>query len=454
MLREGDERAKALLLLALLDIHQSKPMRVNLKEPVELEPMKKMEEIRRFSNKEMKLTKESMGALPKSSEYCGPFRKNSYSYVSGLIWLAYNPFVNEDIHDCFFDYEQAVLLRFWTSRIVTIRSAANQQTKLGLVLEEKMNAPSVPKSDNRVEFGLGFSDESLRTSLMVVWELMKPSWCPSANADSILRATQEVQRELNSDCNLRDLNIIYNLMTTTSKSNGEDKVELPGWGPEDWVKPGSCLAEIYGLEGHICGGLDCVKTLEKQHKQLTILFGNNVMKAKTETELIADCHGGTKVNLVTILGFNSMFGSLESLLNLKQKHEMITTVSVQVFPGVLQTEQKYIGKWREAIEAEMNIWHSETYRRQTGARYLVGSTLAPMCKSRYPVHFVAVDVKSTRTIVDQSFSVPKCVRLARMSEKSNELLCKNVLSSSGENQKEIRIDTGKEVRGIRQWELQ
>ena len=30
MLREGDERAKALLLLALLDIHQSKPMRVNM----------------------------------------------------------------------------------------------------------------------------------------------------------------------------------------------------------------------------------------------------------------------------------------------------------------------------------------------------------------------------------------------------------------------------------------
>ena len=78
------------------------------------------------------------------------------------------------------------------------------------------------------------------------------------------------------------------------------------------------------------------------------------MKAKTETELIADCHGGTEVNLVTALGFYSIFGSLESLLNLKQKHEMVvTTISVEAFPGVLQTKQKYIGKWREAIEAEM-----------------------------------------------------------------------------------------------------
>ena len=90
--------------------------------------------------------------------------------------MAYNPFKNEDLRDCFFDYEQAVLLRFWTA---TIRSATNQQTKLGLVLEEKVVAPSVPKSDNQVEVGLGFSYELLRTSLMAVWELMKPSWCPS-----------------------------------------------------------------------------------------------------------------------------------------------------------------------------------------------------------------------------------------------------------------------------------
>ena len=286
MLKEGDERAKALLLLALLDMHQSKPMRVNMKEPVELEPMRKIDEVRRFSNKVLRLTKESMGVLPKSSEYCGPIRKKSYSYVSGIIGMAYNPFLNEDIRDCFFDYEQAVLLSFWTSRIAAIRSAANQQAKLGLVLEKNVTAPSVPKLDSRVEFGLRFSDELLRTSLMVVWELMKPSWCPSPNADSILRATQDVQRELNSDCNMRDLNIIYNVMTTASRSNGEDKVELPGWGPDDWVKPGSCLAEVCRLEGHVCGGLDCVNTLEKQQKQLTILFGNIVMK--TETELIAD----------------------------------------------------------------------------------------------------------------------------------------------------------------------
>ena len=128
--------------------------------------------------------------------------------MSGVIGVAYNPFLSENIRDYFFDYEQAVLLGFWTSRIATIKSAANPQIKLGLVLEEKVAAPTVPESDKQVEFGLGFSDELLRTSLMVVWELMRPSWCPIPNADSILQATQDVQRELNADCNLRDLNVI------------------------------------------------------------------------------------------------------------------------------------------------------------------------------------------------------------------------------------------------------
>ena len=170
-------------------------------------------------------------------------------------------------------------------------------------------------------------------------------------------------------------------------------------------------------------------------------------KAKRETELIVDCHGGTEVNLVTALGFYNMFGSVESLLNLEQKHEMVTAISLEVVPGVLQTEQKHIGRWREAIEAELIIRHSETYRRPSGARCLVGSTLAPMCKSSYPVHFVAVDVKSTRTIVDQTFSLPICVTLARMSEKSYELLCKIFSAVPERTKEELESILGRKFMG-------
>ena len=88
MLRQGSEQAKTLLLQALVDSHQSKPMRVNMKKPVELEPLKKIDEIRRFSNKELKLRKESVGTLLKSSEYSGHTRKKSYHYVSGIVGMA------------------------------------------------------------------------------------------------------------------------------------------------------------------------------------------------------------------------------------------------------------------------------------------------------------------------------------------------------------------------------
>ena len=197
----------------------------------------------------------------------------------------------------------------------------------------------------------------------------------------------------------------------------------------------------------MCGGLDCAKTLAKQHKQLPVLYGNIIVKPKTETELIADCQGGTEVNLVTALGFYSMLCSLESLLNLEQNHEMVTAISVDIFPGVLQTKQKYIEKWREVIEAKMNIRQSETYRRPSGVRYLAGLTLDPICKSRYTVHFVAVDVRSTRTIMDQSFSLPKFVRLARMSEKSYELLCKIFAAFVGRTKDELEPILGKKFMG-------
>ena len=48
-----------------------------------------------------------------------------------------------------------MLLRFWSSRIVTIKSATNPQVKLGLILEEEVTAPSVPKSGKKSGIWVG-----------------------------------------------------------------------------------------------------------------------------------------------------------------------------------------------------------------------------------------------------------------------------------------------------------
>ena len=63
------------------------------------------------------------------------------------------------------------------------------------------------------------------------------------------------------------------------------------------------------------------------------------------------------------------------------------------------------------------------------------------------MHFVAVDVKSTRTIVDQAYSVPKCVRLAIMSEKSYELLCKMFSAVAERTKEELESILGKKFIG-------
>ena len=63
------------------------------------------------------------------------------------------------------------------------------------------------------------------------------------------------------------------------------------------------------------------------------------------------------------------------------------------------------------------------------------------------MHFLAEDVKSTRMIVDQAFSVPKCVRLARMSEKSYELLCKIFSAVPERTKEELESILGRKFMG-------
>ena len=108
---------------------------------------------------------------------------------------------------------------------------------------------------------------------------------------------------------------------------------------------------------------------------------------KSEMEIIADCHGVTEVNLITALGFYSMTCWIELLERLERAHGLVTSSSMEVLSGALQTEQKN-GGWREALEYEMNLKESGTYHRPNGLKYLVSLRSAPYCKSNYPTHMV------------------------------------------------------------------
>ena len=82
------------------------------------------------------------------------------------------------------------------------------------------------------------------------------------------------------------------------------------------------------------------------------------MSDKSEMELVADCHGVTEVNIVTALRLYNTTSSIESLERLERAHELVTALTVEVFPGSLQTEQK-TGSWQEALENEMKRGISE-----------------------------------------------------------------------------------------------
>ena len=63
------------------------------------------------------------------------------------------------------------------------------------------------------------------------------------------------------------------------------------------------------------------------------------------------------------------------------------------------------------------------------------------------MHFVAVDVRSTRTIMDQAFSVPKCVRLTRKSKKFYELLCKMFSAVPERTKEDLESILGRKFMG-------
>ena len=139
---------------------------------------------------------------------------------------------------------------------------------------------------------------------------------------------------------------------------------------------------------------------------------------------MAQCYTNTTVNIATALWFFSRMCSLQTLEMLEPEHHLVTALSVESWPGALQTTQKHIRGWKIGLEAEMGFQVSEAYGLPVIAKSVVGSVMANVCGSHYPLHMAMVEVSSQRILVDKAFSVPMCVRLARMSPHSHKLLRK------------------------------
>ena len=162
--------------------------------------------------------------------------------------------MSEDAREAYFDYEQVVVVDFWVERVKETGMLMIEQPRLGIVLEERVVEPSVPELKGQVSFDCDSWDGPLKTSLVNMWELMKPSWCPHLNAVLIWDMTADVTLDLDDDANLHDLTMIHHLMALriTKQKNNSSTEPSEGNPFSDWLTQGTCLAHSRGMDGHVC----------------------------------------------------------------------------------------------------------------------------------------------------------------------------------------------------------
>ena len=211
-IRQGAVDGERNFLRALLELYQDMPLAIPNKESNDMESYRRLEEVRRYSNKELKVSRELIEAVRGQKVYATLGKLKSFQYVSGIPGMAYNPFVNEEAREAYFDYEQVIVLDFWVERVMETGMLMVEQPKLGIVLEERVVEPSVPELKGQVSFDCGSWDGPLKTSLVTMWELMKPSWCPHSNAGLIWDMTADITLDLDDDASLHDLAMIHHLL--------------------------------------------------------------------------------------------------------------------------------------------------------------------------------------------------------------------------------------------------
>ena len=202
----------------------------------------------------MKVSRELIEAVRGQKEYATLGKLKSFQYVSGIPGMAYNPFVNEEAREAYFDYEQVIVLDFWVERVKETGMLMVKQPKLGIILEERVVEPSIPELKGPVSFDCDSWDVPLKTSLVTMWELIKPSWCPHPNAGLIWDMTANIRLDLDDDASLHDLAMIHHLlaMRATKQKNNPSTEPSEGSPSSDWLRQGTCLAHSIGTDGHVC----------------------------------------------------------------------------------------------------------------------------------------------------------------------------------------------------------
>ena len=75
------------------------PLRIPTRELNHLHSYRRLEEVRRCSNKELTVTRDLLEKVRVMKEYVTLGKRGSFQYVSGVPGMAHSPYVNEEAGD-------------------------------------------------------------------------------------------------------------------------------------------------------------------------------------------------------------------------------------------------------------------------------------------------------------------------------------------------------------------
>ena len=206
-------------------------------------------------------------------------RRGEYQYVSGVMGIAYNPFLDSEAGKAHRNHKLTELLKSWTEKIIEMDSVEREKPSLGLILERMPKVISVPRLNKRVELKMGNGNDKLITNLGTVWKLLRPSWCPHPQASLIEEVTERVRLAPTKDEDLGTLNVIHKLILPQSKESREAMSEL---GSVKKLEPGSCLDLTCGGGKHTFDGRSCVRVQTFQREDPVTWFDEVTEREKSE----------------------------------------------------------------------------------------------------------------------------------------------------------------------------
>ena len=109
----GSKTVERRVSAVILNVYQSTGIEKEDGSRQSLESHRKLDEIRRFYNKKFEEKHDVHRNLASSGEYLKPNKKGEYQYVSGVMGMAYNTFLDSEAGGAHRNNEVAELLKFW-----------------------------------------------------------------------------------------------------------------------------------------------------------------------------------------------------------------------------------------------------------------------------------------------------------------------------------------------------